>query len=60
MYNDGRDQGKTMENRITDFMEEERKDAQPISEILEELFAQYETRFPGIRIAVVETPVNAI
>jgi len=49
-----------MENRITDFMEEERKDAQPISEILEELFAQYETRFPGIRIAVVETPVNAI
>jgi hypothetical protein len=49
-----------MENRITNIVEEERKDALPISEILEELFAQYEIRFPGVRIAVVETPVNAI
>jgi hypothetical protein len=54
------EQGKTMENRITTLIEEERKDAHPISEILEELFAQYESRFPGLRIAVVETPVNAI
>jgi hypothetical protein len=49
-----------MENRITNFIEEDQKDAQPISEILEELFAQYEKQFPGIRITVVETPVNAI
>jgi hypothetical protein len=49
-----------MENRITNIVEEERKDAQLISEILEELFAQYENRFPGVRISVVETPVNAI
>ena len=28
-----------MENRITNFVEQERKDAQPIAEILEELFA---------------------
>ena len=49
-----------MENRNINSVVEERKDAQPISEILEELFAQYETRFPGVRIAVVETPVNAI
>jgi hypothetical protein len=50
-----------MENRITTFVEEERKnEAQPIGEILKELFVQYERRFPGIHIAVVETPVNAI
>jgi hypothetical protein len=49
-----------MENRITYFVEEERKDARLIAEILEELFAQYEKRFPGVKIAVVETPVNAI
>jgi hypothetical protein len=41
-------------------VEQERKDVQPIAEILEELFAQYEIRFPVVRIAVVETPVTAI
>ena len=35
-------------------------DAHPIGEILEELLAQYQARFPGIRIAVVETAVNAL
>jgi hypothetical protein len=50
-----------MENRITDYFEEQREnEAQSIGEILEELFVEYEARFPGIRIAVVETPVNAI
>jgi hypothetical protein len=49
-----------MENRITNIVEEEPKDARAISEILEELFAQYESKFPGIRITVVETPVNAL
>jgi hypothetical protein len=49
-----------MDNRITKYAEAEPKDAQSIAEILEELFAQYENRFPGINIAVVETPVNAI
>ena len=32
---------------------------QPIGEILAELLAQYETRFPEARIVVVETPVAA-
>jgi len=49
-----------MENRITPFIEEDRKDARPIAEILEELFSIYESRFPGVRIAIAETPVNAI
>ena len=35
-------------------------DVHPIGEILEELLAQYQARFPGIRIAVVETAVNAL
>ncbi len=50
-----------MENDIAAFVEEQRKNnARPIGEILEELFARYERQFPGINIAVVETPVNAI
>jgi hypothetical protein len=56
-----------MENRITAFLEplpekQDRRsqDARPISEILEELLSQYQARFPGIRIAVVETPANAL
>jgi uncharacterized protein len=56
-----------MENRITTRLEdlpETRNrcstDAHPIGEILEELLAQYQARFPGIQIAIAETPVNAL
>jgi hypothetical protein len=49
-----------MDNRITPFVAEEPKDARPIAEIMEELFSIYESRFPGFRIAIEETPVNAI
>jgi hypothetical protein len=56
-----------MENRITTLLEELPKsqchrvtDAQPIGEILQELLAQYQARFPGIHIATVETPANAL
>jgi hypothetical protein len=35
-------------------------DAHPIGEILEELLAQYQARFPGLRIAFVETPATAL
>jgi hypothetical protein len=56
-----------MNNRIADLLdappqgEEQRpQEPQPIGEILKELLAQYERRFPGVRIAVVETPVTAI
>jgi hypothetical protein len=53
-----------MNNRITDLMEDSpetrKEEPQPIGAILEELLAQYERRFPGVRIAVVETPANAI
>jgi hypothetical protein len=40
----------------TTFCDDER-DEQPqlIGEILEELLAQYQTKFPGIRITMVET-----
>jgi len=33
---------------------------QPIGEILAELLAQYERRFPDLHITVVETPVAAV
>jgi hypothetical protein len=53
-----------MENRITTYIEDgtdnRNIDAQPIGQILEELFAQYQAQFPSIKITVVETPVNAI
>jgi len=57
-----------MENRISGFYDklngrrEERghnDGPQPIGEILAELLAQYEVRFPEVRIAVVETSVAA-
>jgi hypothetical protein len=35
-------------------------EAQPIGEILEELLAQYQARFPGIHLTIVESPVNAL
>ena len=31
----------------------------PIGEVLAELLAHYEQRFPGVRIAVVQTPAEA-
>ena len=56
-----------MENRITTRLDDlpekscrHSADAHPIGEILEELLAQYQARFPGIQIAVVETPANAL
>ena len=50
-----------MEYDVAAFSEEDRKNnAQPIGEILKELFVLYESRFPGIDIAIVETPANAI
>jgi hypothetical protein len=33
---------------------------QPVGEILEELLAQYESKFPGIRITVVETATTGV
>lgn len=48
-----------MENRITQ-PENERiqrgQEPQPIGRILRELLAQYQVRFPQLRVAVVETP----
>lgn len=49
-----------MQNRIAQIAEDRRCDAQndgpmPVGQILEELLAQYERRFPNIHIAVVET-----
>jgi hypothetical protein len=56
-----------MENRITIPRDESAErngnrlsGALPIGEILQELLAQYQVQFPGIRIAVVETPANAL
>ena len=52
-----------MQNRISHIAESpENRDAepQPIGEILEELLAQYERRFPNIHIVVVETAATAV
>jgi hypothetical protein len=52
-----------MQNRISNTTE--RRDCQddepqPIGVILEELFAQYERRFPGVTIRIVETAATAV
>ena len=39
--------------------DERDKEPQPVGEILEELLAQYEARFPNIHITVVETAATA-
>lgn len=52
-----------MQNRITDFSERQdsrHDEPQPVGEILEELLAQYERRFPDIHITVVETPATCL
>ena len=52
-----------MKNRIYDLEEnwkERRDEAQPIGAILEELLAQYEQQFPGIRVDAVETEATAM
>ena len=44
----------------TTIYDDEREDEpKPVGEILEELLAQYEAKFPGIRITVVETAATA-
>ena len=45
-----------MQNRITRFQEPRGGEPQPIGEIITELLARYQSRFPGVRIAVVQTP----
>jgi hypothetical protein len=53
-----------MENWISRIVnDEEQKDhqgPQPIGEILAELLAQYQARFPEVRIAIVETSAVAV
>jgi hypothetical protein len=56
-----------MENRISQFENEDREredrrrgEPQPIGAILAELLAQYQVRFPEVRIAIVETPAVAV
>jgi len=52
-----------MQNRISDTTErQDRLDdaAHPIGEILEELLAQYERRYPDIHIAIVQTASTAV
>ena len=45
-----------MQNRITRFQERRDGEPQPIGEILAELLDRYQSCFPGVRIAVVQTP----
>jgi hypothetical protein len=47
----------------TTFCDDERQrdgEPQPVGEILEELLAQYERRFPDLHITVVETAATAV
>jgi len=45
-----------MENRIPSFQNQRGGEPQRIGDILAELFAQYENRFPAASIAVTQTP----
>ena len=55
-----------MNNRISQYEDKDNegkdrpREPQPIRVILAELLAQYQTRFPEVRIAVVETPAVAV
>jgi hypothetical protein len=55
-----------MQNRISNRISEiaagqdGRNEAQPIGDILKELLAQYEARFPEVRVTVVETAAMAV
>lgn len=52
-----------MNNRISlqdDREREDRREPRPIDEILAELLTQYQTRYPEIRINVVQTPAVAV
>lgn len=52
-----------MQNRISDLFDEQDRpsnEPQPIGDILEELLVQYEQRFPGIQVGVIETAAMAV
>jgi hypothetical protein len=43
------------------FCDDERdNEPQPVGEILEELLTQYEAKYPGVRISIVETAATAV
>jgi hypothetical protein len=55
-------------NRLADFglsdtsvphRDEQVREVHSIGEVLEELFTQYQARFPGLKIVVLETPATA-
>jgi hypothetical protein len=51
-----------MQNRIDDTAERpDRRNGEPhpVGEVLEELLAQYEARYPGIRVTIAETVTTA-
>ena len=47
-----------MKNRVAS--REPQEGPQPIGEILAELLAQYQIRFPEVRLSVVETPAASL
>lgn len=56
-----------MNNRISNLFEdtpesrrEQKEEVQRIDAILNDLLAQYERRFPGLKISVMETPVATV
>ena len=52
-----------MQNRISDTTERrdrQEDEPQPVGDILEELLAQYERRFPNLHITVVEMAATAV
>lgn len=54
--------GQLVENRISKFEDRQQPvgDPQTIGQILVELLARYQVRFPEARITIVETPAAAI
>jgi hypothetical protein len=56
VYNQGNFRGKAVQDRIAKYHERRHGAPQPIGEILAELLAAYETRFPSAKITAIETP----
>jgi hypothetical protein len=45
---------------VTNLDDERDDEPKPVGEILEELLAQYEARFPGFQITLVETAATVV
>lgn len=53
------DETITLQDDLREFREDCHGEPLPIGEVLSELFARYQARYPELQIAVVHTPIEA-